>query len=294
MAVWWVFQGDSYERSRKGGYLWAPLLDKRGHKKSHWESVDQVKKGDLVLSSKDRKLVAISIAKTDAYRAPQPDPEDAKLWEFNGRKVDVAYTDIDNPLAVDDLLDIFSKYPNEQGPLDLNGKGKMGYLFPLHPGLAQLVLEKLDAINDVDQLISSGLASEKSGPAFTTVEKLQQIRVGQNKFRENLLKNYGNSCALTGVNQTDLLIASHIKPWRLSNDSERLDPANGILLEAGLDKLFDKGFISFDDTGLIMISTQLGEFNADALGLNKDMKLRALRLDSHQYLEFHRTVIYKT
>ena len=48
MAVWWVFQNESFERSRKGGYLWAPLVDKRGNKKNHWEYVDQVKKGDVV------------------------------------------------------------------------------------------------------------------------------------------------------------------------------------------------------------------------------------------------------
>ena len=43
MAVWWVFQNQSYERSRDGGYIWAPLVDKAGHKKSHWEVLQQVR-----------------------------------------------------------------------------------------------------------------------------------------------------------------------------------------------------------------------------------------------------------
>ena len=48
MAVWWVFQNQSYERSRDGGYIWAPLVDKAGHKKSHWEVLQQVQVGDLI------------------------------------------------------------------------------------------------------------------------------------------------------------------------------------------------------------------------------------------------------
>ena len=54
-----------------------------------------------------------------------------------------------------------------------------------------------------------------------------------------------------------MLVASHIKPWRDSNNQERLDKFNGLLLLANLDKAFDLGFISFADTGLVMISCQL-------------------------------------
>ena len=128
MAVWWVFQGDSYERSREGGYLWAPLVDKAGHKKNHWEAVDRIQKGDLILSSKDRKLMAISVAKSNPYRSAQPDQRDVKLWGYEGRRVDVAYVDLKTPVLVDDLLDCFAGIDDQAGPLDVNKRGKMGYL----------------------------------------------------------------------------------------------------------------------------------------------------------------------
>ena len=51
-----------------------------------------------------------------------------------------------------------------------------------------------------------------------------------------------------------MLLASHIKPWRDSNHQERLDKFNGLLLLANLDKAFDLGFISFDDSGKVPIS----------------------------------------
>ena len=56
MAVWWVFQNDSYERSRDGGYLWAPIADKAGNKKFHWETMTKVVAGDLILSCKNRSI----------------------------------------------------------------------------------------------------------------------------------------------------------------------------------------------------------------------------------------------
>ncbi|HET9245398.1 MAG TPA: HNH endonuclease signature motif containing protein, partial [Xanthobacteraceae bacterium] len=53
------------------------------------------------------------------------------------------------------------------------------------------------------------------------------------------------------------LRASHIKPWRESSDRERLDPANGLLLTANLDALFNDGLIAFDDEGQMLVSAQL-------------------------------------
>ena len=107
MAVWWVFQDQSYERSRGGGYIWAPLRDKAGRKKSHWESLNNVQSGDLIFSCNKRRIVATSTAKSQAYESPQPHPDDAKDWIGNGRRVDVTYCDLPVPLKVDDLTDLF-------------------------------------------------------------------------------------------------------------------------------------------------------------------------------------------
>ena len=117
MAVWWVFQNESYERSREGGYLWAPLVDKAGHRKSHWETMAEVKSGDVIISCRDRKIVATSVAKSAAYLAEQPDSRDAEFWTGNGRRVDVAYVDLPDEVPLDELADLFPRLQLPGGPL---------------------------------------------------------------------------------------------------------------------------------------------------------------------------------
>ncbi|WP_211342271.1 HNH endonuclease [Litorilituus sediminis] len=92
--------------------------------------------------------------------------------------------------------------------------------------------------------ISDIFASELS-----KTDKISMVksRIGQGKFRLNTIKEWGlgERCALTGVDIKEMLIASHIKPWaECENDSERLDGANGIMLCAHIDKLFDRHLIT--------------------------------------------------
>jgi putative restriction endonuclease len=74
-----------------------------------------------------------------------------------------------------------------------------------------------------------------------------KVRVGQSKLKSRLIKNYRNTCALCNISSTDLLIASHIKPWSKSNSEEKTKPENSILLCNHHDGLFDKGYISLND-----------------------------------------------
>jgi hypothetical protein len=291
MAVWWVFQNKSYPRSRAGGYLWAPMKDKAGHKKSHWETMAEVQPGDIVLSSVERKIVATSVTKSAAYPSEQPDPQDAEFWAGDGRRVDVAYADLPEPFPVDDLSDLFSLLSGDGGPLASDGRGKQGYLFAVNPTAAQQVLERIGHRVDVDQILASAVEADGPGPV-TTADRTQKVRVGQQKFREGVIKLWGGRCAVTGVSDQRLLIASHIKSWRLSNDKERLDPYNGLLLEAGLDRLFDEGLITFEDNGSISISRQVSESDRKALGLSADLHLNTVQEKTKAYLAFHRVNIF--
>ncbi len=75
-------------------------------------------------------------------------------------------------------------------------------------------------------------------------------RVGQQKFREAMLEYWGGACAVTGVGLSEVLRASHAKPWaECASDAERLDVFNGFLLNANLDALFDRFLVSFDEHG---------------------------------------------
>lgn len=97
---------------------------------------------------------------------------------------------------------------------------------------------------------------ENSSPFSGATEKqrIQAIRIKQQDFRNGAIKLWNGKCAVTGVDDTSWLIASHIKPWRESNSQERVDPRNSLLLSPNYDKLFDRGVISFSpDTGKISL-----------------------------------------
>ncbi len=87
--------------------------------------------------------------------------------------------------------------------------------------------------------------------------------------------------------------ASHIKPWSKSDVAERLSLYNGLLLSPTLDVCFDSGFISFDDSGNIMVSNELHDNDMKALGIHKEMKLSNIENGHCKYLAYHRGNIFK-
>ncbi len=125
-------------------------------------------------------------------------------------------------------------------------------------------------------------------------EELGRARIGQGKYRDSLLEECP-FCPITMINDERLLIASHIKPWAVSSDKEKLDPNNGYMLSPLYDKLFDRGLISFTDDRKMMVSNWLSPKNVQRMGL-EDMKfyqflpIGASRL---QYLEYHRSYVFK-
>jgi len=126
-----------------------------------------------------------------------------------------------------------------------------------------------------------------------TVE--QKVRVGQNNFRKDLLKEL-KMCPITKIDDKKLLIASHIKPWVHSNDEERLDPNNGFLLSPLYDKLFDKGIglITFTPEKEILISKRLSSENRARLEINHKDIIENLPINGREeFLEYHRKYIYQ-
>jgi hypothetical protein len=120
----------------------------------------------------------------------------------------------------------------------------------------------------------------------TQREALIQARRGQGQFRQGLL-NYWGGCAVVGCTVQSVLRSSHIKPWSKSSDTERLDAANGLLLTANLDALFDDGLITFDDDGQMLVSTQLTETDRSILRLKGRLR-RKPTARQQTYLKFHR------
>lgn len=83
-----------------------------------------------------------------------------------------------------------------------------------------------------------------------------KTRINQNVFRKIVIANYSGKCAISGIDIPDLLFASHIIPWSVSEE-ERLNPENGICLSALYDTAFDKGFIGINENNQILLSSEL-------------------------------------
>lgn len=132
-----------------------------------------------------------------------------------------------------------------------------------------------------------------SMPRATDVERLAVQRVGQDIFRSGLLDYWDGRCAVTGLAQPELLIASHMKPWAdCATDEERLDVFNGLLLAPHVDALFDKGFITFADDGRIVPHTMLTATSRAILQLDGLPPLARIAPEHRPYLQWHREHIW--
>ena len=123
-------------------------------------------------------------------------------------------------------------------------------------------------------------------------ETIIKARIGQGEFRKRLIRFWGG-CSVTGCDSLELLVASHIKPWRDCVGKEAIDQMNGLLLLPNLDKAFDRGLISFDDKGRILLSKGLPADLNTALGINKEMKLSKIMSYHLPYLQHHREHVFQ-
>jgi len=147
-----------------------------------------------------------------------------------------------------------------------------------------------ESINDFIEIhnIDTDLNSDKK------TEKLQlaKSRVGQGVFRESLFNEF-QFCPITLCDDARLLIAGHIKPWNKSSNFERLDPKNGFLFTPTIDKLFDKGLISFNSDKSILLSSDLDQKNIEHLNLNNGDIIDNLPIEGREkYLRYHREKVF--
>ena len=119
---------------------------------------------------------------------------------------------------------------------------------------SEVILAKLQG-QGIEEKYKEDLLDIQQFKGFTK-DRMVKTRVNQNLFRKIVLSNYNSKCAISGVDIPVLLVASHIKPW-LIDEENRLNPANGICLDAMYDKCFDRGLIGFDKNYSIVFSQQL-------------------------------------
>ncbi|WP_187296218.1 HsdR family type I site-specific deoxyribonuclease [Tepidibacter mesophilus] len=133
--------------------------------------------------------------------------------------------------------------------------------------------------------IASEFENEKNLQLETEKEQIMKMRIGQNDFRKKLIqKDY--RCKICGLEYEKFLIASHIKPWQYSNNEERLDIYNGFLLCPHHDALFDKGYITFDKYGKIIISSLLDQKTKNLMNIHHNIKIE-IEENHKKYIEWH-------
>jgi predicted restriction endonuclease len=122
----------------------------------------------------------------------------------------------------------------------------------------------------------------------TTVQALVNARVGQGKFGSDVRELWNHRCSVAGSTTKVALEASHIQPWADSNDTQRLDPNNGLLLTANLHKLFDAGLISFEASGKMIVSSKLSQSEREIFGLIGKKLSKTPSTETANYLLYHR------
>lgn len=142
--------------------------------------------------------------------------------------------------------------------------------------------------NSVDEIDKEIEAKQLQGEER---EALIKVRVNQSAFRKLLMRRYTH-CCLCDVDDESLLVASHIKPWAKSSHAEKVDVNNGLLLCPNHDKLFDRGYISFDNGGHIVISDELSKNCAISMNIKNDMQIE-LSNDNIKHMEYHRNNVLK-
>lgn len=149
------------------------------------------------------------------------------------------------------------------------------------------LVQALHELELIEPFEHPGAGSDRYVANFTSREAVVLARRGQGVYRQQVMQVWQGRCAVSGCAVPAVLIASHAKPWVSSTDEERLDPYNGLLLAASIDRLFDKGLISFDDNGrLLCKAVQEAELNT--LGLSRTSRLRFTEPRHLPFLAAHR------
>jgi putative restriction endonuclease len=127
--------------------------------------------------------------------------------------------------------------------------------FIAHDAASGGVEEKLSLSLDYPKLLLNGLDLREGKDIIREVS----VRVNQNIFRTMILKNYNQTCCITGLNIPEINRASHIVPW-VKDKSIRLDPCNGLCLSATYDAAFDRNLISLDADYRIILSKDIHSY----------------------------------
>jgi putative restriction endonuclease len=148
------------------------------------------------------------------------------------------------------------------------------------------------ALTDQTYDFPSQLADYPAGMSDVSgedIEVLSTARKGQKFFRKSVLASFNSRCCITSIQKPELLNASHIIPWS-TDKQERLNPANGLCLNALHDRAFDRGLITLDDNFRIVLSKEIRKISPENFERFEgcQIELPDRFLPSAEALRFHR------
>ena len=318
MRYWWVNQNQTFRQERAGGYLWSPKRNADGRRNPFYEFMREVAPGDLILSFEGTYIRAIAVVQSYCYECPKPAEFGAAgpNWEDIGWKVDVHYQDLINQVRPADHMPVIQPHlPIQYSPLQSSGRGLQNvYLTNISDELMEVLATLIGvearrlmqmslaadgignygrAVVDWEEHLRDEIASSRT---ITQTEKEQVIlaRRGQGIFRQNV-QRLERVCRVTKVDHPEHLRASHCKPWRdcASND-ERLNGENGLLLTPSIDHLFDRGFISFEDKGELLVSPVAHPPSLNRMGVPTGDRINVGPFSEGQrhFLDYHRNFVF--
>jgi HNH endonuclease len=267
MRYWWVSHNQTFDHEVFGGFLWSPITKANGQQNYFYDTMDQAEPGDLVFSFARSHIQAVGVVKRSAVVTPKPDFNGAgSNWNDTGWFLEVEFELLNDPFRPRDFKSqILPLLPKRYSPLNaVTADGLQGvYLAEISFELAsQLLLISRRDVTELIQNLEDPRDDEdeefiqleiRSKQLDGDLEKIQLVKArrGQGLFKANV-RLYESECRVTHVRSIKHLRASHIKPWKDSDDREKIDGANGLLLAPHVDHLFDRGFISFSGEGSLL------------------------------------------
>jgi hypothetical protein len=276
----------------------------------------EVAPGDLVFSFVDTRIAAIGTIASYCYESPKPAEfgEVGLNWEKIGWRVRVNFVSFLNKIRPKDHIDVLRRVlPSRYSPLQDSGNGIQSvYLtevpLPFAEVLIGLIGKEAALVSDRvarstpqtpmqvenadlemwEHHIESNIESDSQLPE-TEREALIVARRGQGLFKQWVMQ-VENRCRITGVTNPIHLRARHCKPWRDSSNEERLNGENGLLLTPTMDHLFDRGFISFEDSGMVILSPVAHAPSLNRMGVATDrvINVGTFTQGQKQFLDYHR------
>jgi hypothetical protein len=263
----------------------------------------------VVLSFCDTLIKAVGVVQARAESASKPTEfgNAGAYWGAEGWYVRAAFTELAQPIRPKDYMHLLGPtLPEKYSPLQENGNGNQGvYLAEVPEAMAmvltsllgdqvQKIINTTEVVQDFESQDEEAEKALRSRADIPETEKQQLIKArrGQGLFRSRV-ELIEKACRISGVSEKPHLRASHIKPWRDATDAEKLDGNNGLLLSPHVDHLFDRGYITFDDDGRLIISSHLNAPVLGAWSIPAIINVGHFSQEQRGYLAFHRESVFK-